>query len=164
MAWTVYILRCADGTLYTGATTDSRRRLAQHAAGTGARYTRSRLPVHLVYEERVRGRGAALRREAALKRMSRAEKLALVTGAAEARRDGAAERPPKVTIRPVYRTIVKKNERQAPGLYDVLVCGHVVPADVENTYRRAGACPECRVRVQEYAAATAQRRTERAGQ
>ena len=76
--WSVYMLHCADGSLYTGATNDLDRRVEQHAAGTGARYTRSRLPVLLVYEERVRGRGAALRREAALKRLSRTEKLALV--------------------------------------------------------------------------------------
>ncbi|HET9552302.1 MAG TPA: GIY-YIG nuclease family protein [Anaeromyxobacteraceae bacterium] len=79
-AWRVYLLRCADGSLYTGATNDLDRRVAAHAAGRGARYTRSRLPVALVYEERVRGRGAALRREAAIKRLSRAAKLALVQG------------------------------------------------------------------------------------
>ncbi len=76
--WRVYILRCRDGSLYTGATDDLRRRLERHAAGKGARYTRSRLPVKLVYEERAGDRGAALRREAALKRLTRAEKLALV--------------------------------------------------------------------------------------
>jgi putative endonuclease len=76
--WRVYLLRCRDGSLYAGATNDVARRLARHAAGKGARYTRARLPVALVYEEPVRGRGAALRREAALKRLSRAAKLALV--------------------------------------------------------------------------------------
>jgi len=75
------MLRCCDGSLYTGATNDLARRLDRHAAGVGARYTRSRLPVSLVYEERARDRGAALRREAALKRLTRAEKLALVRGA-----------------------------------------------------------------------------------
>jgi putative endonuclease len=76
--WAVYFLRCEDGTLYTGATCDLERRLRQHSTGRGARYTRSRLPVSLVYREEARDRGAALRREAALKRLTRAEKLRLV--------------------------------------------------------------------------------------
>jgi putative endonuclease len=91
--WRVYLLRCGDGSLYAGATNDLARRLARHAAGKGGRYTRSHLPVRLVYEERIRGRGAALRREAALKRLTRAAKLALVAaheggppGRAKARR------------------------------------------------------------------------------
>lgn len=78
--WRVYFLRCADGSLYAGATNDLARRVAQHAAGKGARYTRSRLPVFLVYDEPARDRSAALRREAALKRLARREKLALVAG------------------------------------------------------------------------------------
>jgi putative endonuclease len=81
------VLRCGDGTLYTGATNDLPARLATHAAGKGARYTRSRLPVALVYEERAADRGSALRREAALKRLSRPEKLAMVA-AVQARRPG----------------------------------------------------------------------------
>ena len=88
--WRVYFLRCGDGSLYAGATNDMARRLARHAAGTGARYTRSRLPVTLVYEEPVRGRGAALRREAALKRLSRKEKLALVAAAPARKRKPVA--------------------------------------------------------------------------
>jgi putative endonuclease len=76
--WRVYFLRCADGTLYAGATNDLARRLAAHARGTGARYTRSRLPVELVWSARAADQGDALRREAALKQLSRAEKLALV--------------------------------------------------------------------------------------
>lgn len=75
--WQVYLLRCRDGTLYAGATNDLAARVARHEAGKGARYTRSRLPVELVWTARARGRSAALRREAALKRLSRAEKLAL---------------------------------------------------------------------------------------
>lgn len=73
----VYILRCADGTLYTGWTTDLNRRLAAHNAGTGAKYTRSRRPVALLYSEECASRGAALRRENAVKRLTRAQKLAL---------------------------------------------------------------------------------------
>jgi len=76
--WCVYLLRCRDGTLYAGATNDLAARVARHAAGQGARYTRSRLPVELVYVARVRDRSRALRREAALKGLSRAETLALV--------------------------------------------------------------------------------------
>ncbi|BDG05856.1 hypothetical protein AMOR_48520 [Anaeromyxobacter oryzae] len=78
----MYLLRCRDGSLYAGATNDLAARVARHAAGRGARYTRSRLPVVLVWTATARGRGAALRREAALKRLTRAEKLALVAGAA----------------------------------------------------------------------------------
>jgi putative endonuclease len=76
--WHVYVLRCGDGSLYTGATNDLARRLERHARGKGGRYTRSRLPVELVHAERAVDRGAALRREAAVKRLPRPEKLALV--------------------------------------------------------------------------------------
>jgi putative endonuclease len=81
MTWTVYVLRCADDSLYTGATNDLEARLAAHGAGRGGAYTRSRLPVRLVYAEPQLDRGAALRREAALKRLSRAAKLALIAAA-----------------------------------------------------------------------------------
>lgn len=72
------MLRCGDGTLYTGATNDLERRVATHNRGRGAAYTRARLPVTLVWSEPAADRGAALRREAALKRLTRAEKLRLV--------------------------------------------------------------------------------------
>jgi putative endonuclease len=75
--WWVYLLRCRDGSLYAGATNDLERRVSAHARGRGGRYTRSRLPVTLVHSERAADRGAALRREAAVKRLTRAEKLAL---------------------------------------------------------------------------------------
>jgi predicted GIY-YIG superfamily endonuclease len=78
--WFVYILRCRDGTLYTGVTTDVARRVAAHAAGRGARYTRGRGPFAVVRVETHPGRGAALRREVELKRLARAEKLLLVRG------------------------------------------------------------------------------------
>ena len=74
----MYLLACGDGSLYAGATNDLARRVARHAAGRGARYTRSRLPVRLVFHEAVPDRGAALRREAAIKRLTRREKLSLV--------------------------------------------------------------------------------------
>ena len=76
--WSVYIVRCADGTLYTGTTTDVERRLTQHNAGTASRYTRSRLPVALVYHIRVADQSTALKREAAIKKLSRPEKEALI--------------------------------------------------------------------------------------
>jgi putative endonuclease len=75
--WTVYLARCWDGTLYTGITTDPERRLAEHNSGGGAAYTRSRLPVALVYEEQAVNRSCALRREHAIKQLARAEKEAL---------------------------------------------------------------------------------------
>ena len=81
MTWWVYILRCADGTLYTGATNDLDRRLAAHNAGRGAKYTRARRPVALVYREEAADRRAALQREAALKKLTRAAKLRLIAGA-----------------------------------------------------------------------------------
>jgi putative endonuclease len=77
--WYVYMLRCADGSLYTGITTDVSRRAAEHNgdSGLGARYTRSRRPVALVYVELADSRAQASRREAAIKRLDRARKLAL---------------------------------------------------------------------------------------
>jgi putative endonuclease len=80
MPWTVYLARCGDGSLYTGLTTDPDRRLAEHNRGCGAAYTRSRLPVVLVYLEQVADRSHALRREYAIKRMNRAEEEALPLG------------------------------------------------------------------------------------
>jgi putative endonuclease len=82
VSWTVYLLRCRDGSLYTGITTDLERRLARHRAGTASAYTRARRPIRLVYQEDQPDRPAALRREAALRRLSRAEKLRLVRGRA----------------------------------------------------------------------------------
>ena len=76
--WWVYILRCGDGTLYTGIALDVAARLAQHRSGKGARYTRGREPLELVYQEASSSRSCASRREAAIKRRPRAWKLALV--------------------------------------------------------------------------------------
>jgi len=78
MSWHVYILECGDGTLYTGITNDLKRRVEEHNAGTGAKCTRSRLPVKLVYSERKRNRSYASKREAAIKSLSRSEKLKLI--------------------------------------------------------------------------------------
>jgi putative endonuclease len=76
----VYLLRCADDTLYCGWTTDVDRRLLAHRAGTGSRYTRSRLPVELAAVVPVADRSAAMREEARIKQLSRAEKLSLING------------------------------------------------------------------------------------
>ena len=76
--WFVYILRCADGSLYTGITKDLDRRLEQHNAGTASRYTRSRLPVTLEYQEEQPDQSMALKRELAIKALSRKAKEALI--------------------------------------------------------------------------------------
>ncbi len=76
--WFLYILKCGDGSLYTGITNDVARRFKQHAAGTASRYTRSRLPVELVYQESQAGHSEALKRELVVKALSRKEKKALI--------------------------------------------------------------------------------------
>ena len=76
--WFVYLLRCVDGSLYTGITNDLARRCRQHSRGTASRYTRSRLPVALVYQEPQESRSLALRRELAIKRLTRPEKETLL--------------------------------------------------------------------------------------
>lgn len=78
--WYLYILRCADGTLYTGITVDVQKRLAAHRAGKGAKYTRGRCPLELVYQEKCADHSAALRRELEIKAMTRAEKDKLLEG------------------------------------------------------------------------------------
>ena len=84
--WFVYLLRCGDGTLYTGITKDVGRRCEQHNAGTASRYTRSRLPVALVYQESKASQSLALKREAAIKAMSRLEKESLIRQAGRRRK------------------------------------------------------------------------------
>lgn len=79
--WVVYIVRCADDSLYTGITTDLTRRVEQHNAGKGARYTRSRSPVAVVYQEAVLTVGDALRRERVIKALPRTGKEQLVRAA-----------------------------------------------------------------------------------
>jgi putative endonuclease len=78
MAWTVYMLECADTSLYTGITVDLDRRLEEHSKGKGAKYTKHRGPFTLVFNERQETRGQALKREAAIKAMTREEKLGLI--------------------------------------------------------------------------------------
>lgn len=83
----VYMVRCKDGTLYTGWSVDVEARVRTHNAGRGARYTKTRRPVKLIYSEEVATRGEALRRERAIKRLRRPQKLALA-------QQGNAKRPP----------------------------------------------------------------------
>ncbi len=77
-SWVVYMLRCGDGTLYTGITNHLEHRVKKHNAGTGAKYTKSRLPVVVCYTEPHPDKSSALRAEAAIKRKSRAQKLAMI--------------------------------------------------------------------------------------
>jgi putative endonuclease len=86
--WFVYIVRCDDRSLYTGITTDTARRVRQHNAGRGAKYTAQRCPVSLVYTEIAENRGAALKREYEIKQLTPAEKRRLV-----AAKKGASRRP-----------------------------------------------------------------------
>ena len=76
--WFVYILRCVDGSLYTGITTDVERRRQQHNAGTASRYTRSRRPTRVVFCETYSSRSLALKREAAIKSLPRTQKMLLI--------------------------------------------------------------------------------------
>ena len=77
--WKLYILRCGDGTLYTGITTDVEKRLEAHRTGKGAKYTRGRGPLELVYREDCGDHSAALKREIEIKRLSREEKEKLIS-------------------------------------------------------------------------------------
>lgn len=83
----VYIMRCADGTLYTGYTDDIARREAVHNSGRGAKYTRSRLPVKMVYHESFATRSEAMKRECAIKRLSREQKLKLIADHSNTRQE-----------------------------------------------------------------------------
>lgn len=73
-----YLLKCSDGTIYAGYTDDLEKRLCAHNAGTGAKYTRSRLPVSLAYYERFDSKSEAMRRESAFKHLTRTEKISLI--------------------------------------------------------------------------------------
>lgn len=81
MTWSCYILRCADDTLYTGITNDLAKRLAAHNAGTAAKYTKTRIPVEVVFVENCVDRSAALKRELQIKSLKRPDKLALLGSA-----------------------------------------------------------------------------------
>ena len=77
-SWKLYILRCGDGTLYTGITTDVEKRFTAHASGKGAKYTRGRGPLELMYQEECGDHSTALKREAEIKKLSREEKEKLI--------------------------------------------------------------------------------------
>jgi len=87
--WTVYIVRCADSSLYTGIAKNVQERIRLHNTGLGAKYTRSRQPVELVYSEPAKGRAAALRRECAIKRLQRDGKQALIASHPDQVRSGS---------------------------------------------------------------------------
>jgi len=92
--WHVYLLRCRDGSLYTGITNDLDKRLKAHAAGKASRYTRSRLPVTLAYAEPQPTKSAALKREAAIKWLRRAHKERLVTQPRQPKPKTSLSQPP----------------------------------------------------------------------
>ena len=79
-SWCLYLVKCADGTLYTGITNDLQRRMDQHNSGTASRYTRSRLPVQLVHREGCRDKSGALKKEFRIKSLSRKAKEAYIAG------------------------------------------------------------------------------------
>lgn len=79
MSWKIYIIECSDATLYTGITTDLDRRILEHETGKGARYTRGRGPLKLVYVEDCLNRSEASKRELQIKALSRAEKIKLIS-------------------------------------------------------------------------------------
>jgi putative endonuclease len=79
VSWVCYLLRCSDDTLYCGITNDLDKRLAAHSAGEGAKYTRGRAPLQLVYQESCADKSAALRREIEIKRLPREKKFTLFT-------------------------------------------------------------------------------------
>jgi putative endonuclease len=89
--WLVYLLRCSDGSLYCGITNDLPKRLKAHAAGKASRYTRSRLPVTLAYSEPKKSKSAALKREAAIKKLSRLQKDRLLASKPTRRSHSAVE-------------------------------------------------------------------------
>ncbi len=88
--WYVYILKCSDGTLYTGVTTDVERRFREHKEGkTGAKYTRGRFPLEVVYTETCASRSEAQKREAQIKKLSKSEKVILIKSTKKARKSNA---------------------------------------------------------------------------
>lgn len=78
-SWFIYILRCGDGSLYTGSTNDLKKRVTTHSSGKGAKYTRSHLPVSLVYSEEYENRSLAAKRESEIKKLSRKDKILLIS-------------------------------------------------------------------------------------
>jgi putative endonuclease len=117
--WWCYLLRCADGSLYAGITNGLERRLARHNDGSASKYTRARRPVRLVWWEAARDRAAASRREAALKRLSRAAKQALVRMPSPSRRRVLGE--PRARLRPERGPL---GRGQSGGIEPVAIMQH----------------------------------------
>jgi uncharacterized protein (TIGR02453 family) len=142
MTWHVYVARCGDGTLYTGVTTDPVRREAAHNAGRGASYTRSRRPVRLVHLESAADRGAALRRELAIKRLPRRLKEQLVNRTSAA----AAFRGFGPGAMRFLRGLARHNEREwferNRALYETEVRGPLCTLVEEMDVRLARIAPE----------------------
>jgi putative endonuclease len=111
MGWYVYILRCRDGTLYTGIAVDLRRRLEAHRRGVAAKYTRSRRPVTLAYQEQQPDRSSALKREAGLRRLGPAGKLALIGGRRSPWRAFARSVGPRTRSREIHKGITDRCRR-----------------------------------------------------
>ena len=107
MTWFVYVARCGDGSLYTGVTPDPVGRVETHNRGRGAAYTRARRPVRLVHLERTAGRGDALRRELAIKRLSRTEKERMLTSRAAEKFGGFGGEALRF-----FRRLARNNERE----------------------------------------------------
>ena len=151
MAWIVYLLRCSDGSLYTGITRDPERRVGAHNAGTGAAYTRARRPVQLAYQEPASDRTAALRREWAIKQFTRSEKEALV-----AKRSDRAQGPSRTSapafsrFRPAalgfFRQLRRHNTRPwfeaHRASYELEVKGPLQALVEEVDVALARSCPE----------------------
>jgi uncharacterized protein (TIGR02453 family) len=154
MPWHVYIAQCRDGTLYTGVTTDPVRRAATHNAGAGGAYTRSRLPVRLVYIEPASSRSAALRRERAIKRLTRRAKEAMISEAvrrsAKEQRKGSTDGTEFVGFRAqaleFLRRLVRNNRRdwfeRNRAVYETEVRGPLRALVEEMDVRLARLAPE----------------------
>ena len=139
MAWQVYILSCRDASLYTGVTNDLAKRLRAHRGGKGAAYTRSRLPVEVVFLEDALDRSAALRREAGIKQLTRSAKLELVS------RGAGGERQRRRRKRGEHSAENQRRDHQGhqPVALPVLELGEGVEQDIagdqQHHHQRPGA-------------------------
>lgn len=104
-SWSIYIVECSDKTLYTGSSNDVLKRFKVHCSGKGARYTRPRLPLKLVYTESCENRSSALKREYAVKQLTRAEKIKLISGKNTSAKKASLKS--KSAQRPKKRTVVR---------------------------------------------------------
>ena len=142
MPWFVYVARCGDGTLYTGVTTDPAARERAHNSGRGAAYTRSRLPVSLVHLEPAAGPGAALRRELAIKRLTRKEKEAMVASHTTAARFGGFRPEALGFLRRLKRNNRREWFERNRAVYETEVRGPMRALVEEMDVRLARLAPE----------------------